>query len=463
MKKIWSFLILIISMCFVGCGCDKAVILPTVDHIYIYSNENFSLNNSLVELKNIEGDVEYKIEDTAIAVIYNNSIIPQRPGETKIIAVVGKLSCEIPLTVLDGLVVNSASLQYENIELNLSNRKVYYNKLECNNHTETPVVTYDENVISYNYETGLVEAKGVGSTMVTIAFKKVTKTFNVVVVDKIYIESMKVEDCSITVGDFDKFAYVVMPKDSNTFKFWSNSDLLNVSTDGYYQALKSGVAVVNYQYNTSIDNLSEVFSFNVIIREQAPLYSVKVTNNYYSEIDSVFVGDEFNIVVDLSKDYYANSLKIIGNVEILQGFKFVNNVGFVAVCKFNIEPSNQIIVVDYVVGEQEEMKLSYSTNVRVCSIKDVEVKLKQGIIILNSNDNNYNVVEDNITTSKNLTLSLVLGNQDIVSGYSFYIINGEDRQLIENNRLNIDDFDYLEIESVFRGEVITRFTITVIK
>jgi hypothetical protein len=450
-------------MCFVGCGCDKAVILPTTDHIYIYSNENFALNDSLVELKNIEGDAEYKIEDTAIAVIYNNSIIPQRPGNTKLIATVGKLSCEIPLTILDGLVVNSASLQYENIELNLSNRKVYYNKLDCNKHTETPVVTYDESVISYNYETGLVEAKGVGSTTVTIAFKKVTKTFNVVVVDKIYIESMSVNDCSITVGDFDKFAYVVMPKDSNTFKFWTNSDLLNVSTDGYYQALKSGVAVVYYQYNTSKDSLSEVFGFNVIIREQAPLYSVKVTNNYYSEIDSVFVGDEFNVVVNLSKDYYANRLKITGNVDVLQDFKFINNVGFVAVCKFNIEPSNQIIAVDYIVGIQDDMKLSYSTNVRVCSIKDVEVKLKQGIIILNSNNNNYNVVKDNITTSKNLTLSLVLGNQDIISEYSFYIVNGEDRLLIENNKLNIDDFDFLEVEGIFKGEIIAKFTITVKK
>ena len=72
MKKIWSFLILIISMCFVGCGCDKAVILPTIDHIYIYSNENFALNDSLVELKNIEGDVEYKIEGTGY--VYEQSI-----------------------------------------------------------------------------------------------------------------------------------------------------------------------------------------------------------------------------------------------------------------------------------------------------------------------------------------------------------------------------------------------------
>jgi hypothetical protein len=236
-----------------------------------------------------------------------------------------------------------------------------------------------------------------------------------------------------------------------------------VSTDGYYQALKSGVAVVYYQYNTSKDSLSEVFDFNVIIREQAPLYSVKVTNNYYSEIDSVFVGDEFNVVVNLSKDYYANRLKITGNVEVLQDFKFINNVGFVAVCKFNIEPSNQIIAVDYIVGIQDDMKLSYSTNVRVCSIKDVEVKLKQGIIILNSNNNNYNVVKDNITTSKNLTLSLVLGNQDIISEYSFYIVNGEDRLLIENNKLNIDDFDFLEVEGIFKGEIIAKFTITVKK
>ena len=138
-------------------------------------------------------------------------------------------------------------------------------------------------------------------------------------------------------------------------------------------------------------------------------------------------------------------------------------MGFVAVCKFNIEPSNQIIAVDYIVGIQDDMKLSYSTKVRVCSIKDVEVKLKQGIIILNSNNNNYNVVKDDITTSKNLTLSLVLGNQDIISEYSFYIVNGEDRLLIENNKLNIDDFDFLEVEGIFKGEIIAKFTITVKK
>ena len=462
MKKALSFLILIISLCFVGCGCDKASISANVDNIYLYSNESFVLSDSLVSAQNIEGDIEYKIEDTAIAVIYKNTIIPQRPGTTKLFATIDNQSCEIGLTIWEGLAVTKAELDHTILPaLNLFNRKTYYNKLTCNKNTEIPSVTYDSNIIYYNFQTGLIEAKNVGTTMVTIKFKNITKTFEVVVEDILYTQAMNVLDCTMTVGDFGKFQYSIVPEKSNTFKFWTDSEFLNVSVDGYYQALESGVFKVYYQYNTGRDTLSQVYSFNVVVKEKKPLFNVKVTNNQYAKTDKVLMGDDFYLVVDLTTDYEKEKLQVSENVNIVEDFKFVKNVGFVAVCRYVGEFGSQVIDVDYIINALQGTKLSYSTTVNICSIYDLTVKLKQGALVLSSNTGDYVVSVDNIATSNFLTLSLQLGDIEMLNGYEFYIIDGENRVLIEDNTINIEDFDIITVEAEFKGTVIKQFIISV--
>lgn len=358
-------------------------------NIYIINDEDVSIMHS-------KSGYECVIADESIATIENNVITPHKEGVTTLIIQLidnSSFKCEVILRVTNIIYTDNATLEQTDVVVNLmKNNGELYNRLTIDDGAnEIPTIQYDSSIIDYNYQTGLIRAKQVGITTVSIIFNNVNTGFRVQVVDWVYTQVIEVEDCSVFAGDSGVFEYVKFPSTANTYAFSSESDKILVGEDGSFTALKSGVAIVKCSYISEENGAPIEVEFTVSIFDKFTSFDLHITNVDGGACPFYLQDRVYRLHITKAKMSQIERLSVGGPIDVVS--KTLTEDGAIVDFMFaesgNIAVSASINMDSYAVNESLTIKVSTIHDTKVWghySYMKFEPN-QDGIFLLYLNDN----------------------------------------------------------------------------
>jgi hypothetical protein len=427
MKKFLScfFLILCSIVCF---ACSKdAVVSCSFDKLSVNMGETYTIKEEDISVEKSKSDYEIVILDTTIATIKDKTIIPQKQGNTTIRIRLKKdkgIYCDIPLEITNNVYATRAKIDKENVQINIHKNPNAINKIALNQGcNEVPELTYNSNIISYNYITGVITAKAVGSTNVVVLYKYCNVSFKVNVVNVVYTKKIEVSDHVLYEGAKGVFDFRVFPDTANTFEFFSNdSNIIEVGSDGSFDAKTPGETTITIKYKTDANSNDVIKTFKVKILERASDFEAVVScvdgknsqyylkeNKYRLEITSIYT-----VTADMLT--FSNNILVdkieVGGTSTLIDFFF-------------LETGRTIIDIGIVLDKYSTLKKAITLDVN--SYEDIQVKAKWFIYDqLVYDDGKYHIyLNGGSNLADSLKLSLVLDSNVIDENYKIYkIVNG---------------------------------------
>ncbi len=406
MKKVLVAIILILSALIptaCSCGKDVCAISATQTEFSIALNETLNLNDC-VEFTGADG-FSTSFEGDLISVT-NGVVTPLASGEVEIRCELNgydDIYTTIKVVIRDVYLAKSASVNKQNIIINMGVASSAINKVEIeDNVTEEPQVIYDKSIIGYDYITGSITARSVGTTNVKIIYEKCSVEFKVKVENSIYLEYLSAEDETLYVNDRGKFNVTMTPSDANQYKFYSYSTILGVDSSGNYVAKGSGKAVVYIEYLAKNGNKVETKteSFNVTIYALPDSIDFDFLDKFGNEFDIFFKGEEGRIVLKLEDYEMYGEYQFGGDIKITSEDVSIdqhgnNYVTFVATKtgKINVEVACNILI------DEVPRKISKTKTLNVLDTSDVDLIVKSDI---------YNVpkLEGVYTVSSGMPISI---------------------------------------------------------
>ena len=463
MKKIINiamFLILMLGL--VSCG-NKASISSQVESITIYENETFRLSKSYFDVKNYDGDLTFAILDKDIAYLDGLTIKPKKEGVTRIrVSISDEIYCDVNLIILSGVVANNISIEKSSVSLNLITQKVTYNKIITNEEiTETPIIEYNANIIEYDYNTGKITAKSIGTTTVKIKFIRDEISFVVKVEDIVYVETLEIKDVNIKTGSSGVFDILKIPSNANAYSIWVDEkdiDIIDVTSSGHYVAKKEGRAKIHYNYKKDYASSPIVRYFQVNVISSMSETSLIVTNQNYYTCNKCFLNDEYYFVVNLPSHYSPNRIIASDNI-VVSNIEYVENRGFVGTFTFK-ELGSQYISVTY---EQDlhnpDNNITYKCIVEVVKGDNYTVRGKYSAYWVYPEGNVFTVNLTGNNDITNLKFYLDIDGVVISNGYEVYnVTNGS--ELLINNTFTISNSGDYYLKLIYEG-VSVEFSIIV--
>ncbi len=334
MKKWLSIIILILSS-FMCVACGKT---PTISYakseIQINFDETYTIEEDDITIKHSKKDCVISIINTDIAELDGLTIKPKTEGRTYIRFSIKDEDTyiDIPLTITHIIYATSAEIESQNVVVNINLEDEVYNRITLNEGcNEQPKISYDRNVISYDYITGKIVPVKVGTTNVVVLYNACNVSFCVTVIDIVYTAAIEVEDQVVYVGNTGTFEYSVYPQLSNTYSFYCNSPQLIVTEGGNYTASGVGEVTVYVNYYTG-ENVPAIKTFKVRIVEELETFDFVVLKEdnsdakyYLKELDyRIVINDITNVEEDdlvISNNFNVDKIEIKENsIEILGTF-----------------------------------------------------------------------------------------------------------------------------------------------
>ena len=309
----------------------------------------------------------------------------------------------------------SVSIQNSHITINLNDtciNDLIINPVEYN---QDVLVTYsNEDVVSYNYQTGLITANAVGETMVTVkVLKSKTETlktsFNVAVTNHVYAESInnvKINNKTITdtitlfTNETGTISCSVLPVDYNLeLTYLCSNNLISINPNGtFIVGNNAGECVLSISALTKTGITYK--TINVVVKHQPETLNFKVELN----------GEEVDYL-------YSN---IAYTLTILTGLDNYNNVT-IENCDYTYVSDNVFEIVVSTAG-QTNLVVNYNFTSFIGSYAISETKTYT----------TYNIIKD-------VNISLVNNNSEIVPNlgvYTIYLPNKNNMQeAISNNAI----------------------------
>ena len=375
MKKwIIAIILIIVSSMGVACGKDPSISYAK-SQIQINFDETYTIDEDDIEIKHSKKDCVISILDTDIAELDGFQIIPKKEGNTSIrFAIKGEdVYIDIPLIVTHIIYATNAEIEQNNIVININYQNDVFNRITLNEGcNEQPQVSYNKEVISYDYITGKIAPVAVGTTNVVVLYNACNVSFTVIIIDKVYTTAVEIEDHTIYVGNSGVFEYNVFPELANTYKFYSFSDKLQVSDNGDYVANSSGEVDVFVEYYTS-ENTPVVKTFKVNIKEEINNFDFSIKNTDNSECKYILKEKSYKLIISNVNNVSRDDIKVsnefiiedvlIGNDSVEVSGKFSNT-------------GKQIVVIEITSNGNI---VSSSSEYDVYQISDIKITAKWSI------------------------------------------------------------------------------------
>lgn len=416
-------------MCF-ACGKDPDISF-VYDQIFVNMGEIYTIEDDDIKIDDSKHGYEIIIQDTTIAKIENMVIIPLKKGETRIrfqLEEDSDVYYEIPLIVTNNVYATSAQIEKENVQINMHISTMATNKVTLNEGcNEYPTITYDKDVIGYNYQTGVITAKKEGSTTVVILFGSCNVSFKVNVVNVVYTKQLEVNDCTVYNGSSGVFGVNVFPDNANTFEFYTTSVNIDVEKNGSFTAKSCGDATITIKYLPSEDSEYMFKTFKVNIIELPEGLEATISSVDGAEINYFLKEKQYKITIvspiEVSREKLAFSENIlVQNIDI-QGNKIDVN--------FTFKEAGNVGVCIYV-NLDEYTRLEKTINVDVNSYDDIKVSARWFIYEQSAHaDGKYHVylnAGNNVADS--LKFSLVIDSRVIDENYKVYQVVSGGRILV---------------------------------
>lgn len=377
MKKYLSIIILILFSCVLAaCGKDPSITYSRKS-ISINMGYNYVISSSDIELNNTNSEYEIISLNEDIVTVSGHIITPQKVGETGVrIQLIDntKIHFDIKVIVTNISYAESAVVDQEKVYVNINSDLDIFNPITlsegCN---EVPELIYNSDIISYDYVTGKIVPKALGETSVVVLFRDCNVSFRVYVIDKVFTKSIVMEDCTLLEGYEGKFGFKVFPDNANTYNFFTTSNLLTVSSEGYYKTLEEGEAVVYCEYTTSLESAPVMINFNVTIISNISDFDVSVVNPENEQKKQyIFVEQAYRLRLGIN-NIDANNIKIVGDINFESEIRS-DDKGIYVDFYFKNTGANTIQILVSFDGKTNVISKEFECKVN--SILDIDIKAK---------------------------------------------------------------------------------------
>lgn len=418
MKK-WLIAIILIIVSSMGVACGKD---PSISYakkqIQINYDETYTIDEDDIKIEHSKEDYTISILNTEIAELDGLKIVPKSKGDTSIRFELEDegVYIDIPLIVTHIIFATNAEVEETSIVININNTDEVYNRITLNEGcNEQPRISFNSNIISYNYITGKIVPIAVGTTNVVVMFNACNISFSVVVIDKVYTSAIEVDNHKVYVGDSGVFKYSVFPELANTYKFYSFSNKLQVSESGEFLAIFPGEVDVFVEYYSS-ENTPIVKSFKVNIIEELESFDFSIKNIDGSESKYYLKEKSYKIVIPNVENITSDDITVSNNF-------------IVKSCE--IESGVIEIQGDFLAKGEQELLIEIKSNgnviershlYQVYCVKDVEIVAKWSAYNQQPyNDGKYHIKLDETPNYPSyLRFSLTLNGVNITDSFKVY-------------------------------------------
>lgn len=302
----------------VGC-CDKPTISYREQSITINVGDVYTVNDDDITVVGEDKKYSLSILDESVAYIEDNTIIPLKEGKTYLrIAIDKKCYVDVEVVITQIIYATSARVEKNEIQINILQSNIATNVIEVNeNCNEVPVVTYDAELIDFDYVTGKITAIKTGRTSVIVLYRNCNVSFVVNIVDIVYTSQIEVDDCSVFCGGCGVFEFSKFPSLANTYEFSSQSELLIVNSDGSYEALAEGVAEVSVTFVMDSTGASNTKTFVVTIIPTISELNISVVGTDGSLCNYYLISSEYLMVIDNVYNVTEEDVILSGECEVV--------------------------------------------------------------------------------------------------------------------------------------------------
>ncbi|MBQ7352239.1 MAG: hypothetical protein IJW59_05230 [Clostridia bacterium] len=373
MKKALMVVILIVFS-FVGFACDKNASISFVHgNFSINIGQTYTFDSDDVKISGSKSDFQVFVKNTDIAEVQGKTLVPKKEGVTVLRFQLKKnaeIYCDVELVVTNIIYATNAVAEKDNIKINLREDSTAINKIITNvGCNEIPSVRYNSEILTYDYQTGLITGISEGETNVLVIFDGVYASFKVVVIDIVYVTYMNVSDCTIFEGSSGKFDFSIVPYYANTFFFSTDSDILSVDKEGNYMAGSIGTATVVYSYQKGEGQEYIVGSFEVKITEAIDELDFDVYENDDSLATYCLFDKTYRLKITLPEGFGKDNLQF--SSQNINGGNIVESDGIAYLDFTFVKKIKTTIKVSIIVGN---LKLDFEKDYNVYSYDDIEIR-----------------------------------------------------------------------------------------
>ena len=419
MKKWLAVIILILSSC-VCFACGKT---PTISYakaeLQVNFDETYTIDKDDIVINHSKNSCVVTILNTEIAELDGLTIKPKKEGRTFVRFAIENedVYVDIPLTITHIIFATNAEIECQNVIINITLENETFNRITLNeNCNEKPQISYDRNIISYDYITGKIIPVKVGTTTVVVLYNACNVSFTVTVIDVVYTTAIEIDDHILYVGNSGTFDYKVYPQLANTYSFFClPNEILAINSKGEYLAKGTGEVVVYINYYTS-ENTPATKTFNVNVINELEAFNFVIKKSSGAEAKYYLKELEYKIVIEDISNVKEEDIVVSNNFD----------VDSVVINENNIEILGYFVNV----GEQEiELEITSNNNVvsssnvyEVFDASDIQIVAKWSAYNQQPyNDGKYHIkLEETANYPSYLRFSLSVNEINISETFKVY-------------------------------------------
>lgn len=475
MKKVILFLCLILSsLGFAGCSCNKSQITYADKSISIYENEIYTIEKDKVSLI---GDDEYivYILDENIAKIEDFVVYPLSEGKTKIrFELVSKKDVffDVNLEVKKGKVAKGVSIEKSVVNMDITDGvKTAINNLiydgECD---EIPIVTYTQEIVTYDYATGIITALGdLGKVKVSVHFSQCSVSFDVNITQDLFVTTMVVNNSKVYANTIGKIPFQVFPNNANTYAFSLSSDEKDrddfiIYSDGSYKSFGATKINLVCTYYTQ-KNLKNTISFELEIVEKITDFNYSIKDERGATVRSCLVNGTYTLILEIDKNLGEPILQIFGDFAEKSTPKYVEKTGYEIIFKFTSIGVQEIdITYSLTLGNIQNI-VNKTITLSVTDMSSIAIGAKWGSLTLEKDNlDRYNIYLDgeNGTRADYITILLKIdGNFEPSLQYTVYQVIDATTKIEVDKKFTPTEVGEFTFEVVYNGKTLGQIVVLV--
>ena len=324
MKKIKVFIFIIFIMMF-NIKTSYATIKITPDEIFIGINYSQQLKYS----NSASNNITWQSSNPNIVTVNNGKIVGINKGEAYIKVSDGFTLALCKVKVIDNYVqVTSIKLEQNEVTLLLNDStKIISTILPINASNKIPTyISSNEDIATVN-PNGYVTAKKLGQASISVSIEDKVAIYKVNVVDKISLESIKVQSSiKLKQNQTGKLTVTYSPQNATdkTVRWQSsNTNIVTVDNNGNVRAISPGTATITVTSNdgnhVAKSQITVITNSTVAATNNEPTTTSSVTNTESASITvklnsislnytslSLNIGEDRNLIVTYNPDNATN-------------------------------------------------------------------------------------------------------------------------------------------------------------
>ncbi len=362
MRKIKYVLFLMLVLVLYGCSGSNIYATDIIvnginDEYNVGDTINLEDVNIVITPINITVKPEICVSDETKAIINDSEITFINYGKCDIIF---KIKSDIQTYISFTKTVNINEVTYasslifdkSNVKVNLNNtldNKLNIYPLSC---SVKPEITYsNNNVVSYNYSTGLITPINVGKTLVTATIKTnktetIKTSFNCEVTNNIYATNLSATildntDVVLKCGYNGKIDFDITPLNYNMgVSFLTSNNLIDVKADGNFTVgNKAGSGKIEVIVKSANGTISKEINFTIIETDNNLNVSLLLNNNL---INKLYTGIQYDVVINNANIDYSKicfngcDYLYVSDNKFKVSFNNSGNINFIVSYSYNL-------------------------------------------------------------------------------------------------------------------------------